>query len=56
MSEEVTERSLQDIIQAAITAEDAGVPVAWKQICLNTYQVAMAEIQRLQPEEEQTEE
>ncbi len=47
------EKSLQDVIQAAITAEDAGVPVNWKAICLQTYEVAMAEIKRLQPEPEE---
>jgi len=46
------EKTLQGVIQAAITAEDAGVPVNWKAICLQTYEVAMAEIKRLTPEPE----
>ena len=45
-------KTLQDIIQSAIKAEAEGVPVNWKEMCLQTYQVAVAEIQRLQPEEE----
>ncbi len=47
------DKSLQSVIQAAIEAEDKGVAINWKAICLETYQVAMAEIQRLQPEPEE---
>ena len=42
-------KSLQDVIQGAIEAEDKGVPVDWKAMCLQTYNVAMEEIKRLQP-------
>ena len=47
------ERSLQDVIQAAITAQDSGVIVNWQELCLQTYQVAMAEIKRLTPDPEE---
>lgn len=46
----IEENTLQDIIQAAIKAEDAGVPVNWKEICLAGYQAAVAEIRKLQDE------
>lgn len=44
-------KTLQSVIQAAIEAEDKGVAINWKAICLETYQVAMAEINRLSPSE-----
>ncbi len=42
------EKSLQQVIEAAVTAENAGVAVDWKALCFQTYNVAMAEIQKLQ--------
>ncbi len=44
---EVPETSLQEVIASAVEAQDKGVPVDWQQICLHTYQVAEAEIARL---------
>jgi len=44
---EVLETSLQEVIASAVEAQDKGVPVDWQQICLHTYQVAEAEIARL---------
>ncbi len=49
-------KSLQDVIQGAIEAEDKGVPVDWKAMCLQTYNVAMEEIKRLTPVPEVPEE
>ena len=42
-------KSLQDVINGAIKAEEMGVPVDWKSMCLQTYNTAMEEIKRLQP-------
>ena len=44
MNEQVT---LQEKLQAAMEADAKGIPVSWKEMCVETYNVAMAEIQRL---------
>ena len=44
-------KSLQDVIQAAVEAENQGVNVDWKAMCFQTYNVAMEEIKRLTPQE-----
>ena len=41
------EKSLQQVIEAAVTAENAGVAVDWKALCFQTYNVAMEEIRNL---------
>ena len=46
-----TERTPQSVIQAAITAEDAGVAVDWKVICLDMVNAFMAELQRRDAED-----
>ena len=46
--------SIQDQLQTAVEAEQKGIPVDWKTLCIQVYNVAMAEIKRLtedQPEE-----
>ena len=50
MDEKVT---LQDKLQAAIEAEAKGIPVSWKELCVETYNVAMLEVQKLQAEAKQ---
>ena len=47
----MTERTLQGALEAAIAAEDAGAKIDWKAMCVETYNVAMAEIKRLTPEQ-----
>ncbi len=45
--------SLNDIINAALQAEKQGVPVDWKQMCLNVYNVATNHIANLEyPDED----
>ena len=46
MSEEQTV-SIQDQLQTALEAEQKGIPVDWKTLCIQVYNVAMAEIKRL---------
>ena len=41
-------QSIQDKLQAAVQAQEAGVPVDWQALCVETYNVATAEIQGLQ--------
>jgi len=51
LSEEQTV-SIQDQLQTAIGAEQKGIPVDWKTLCIQVYNVAMAEIKRLTDEAE----
>jgi hypothetical protein len=52
----MSEQTLQEKLQAAVDAQNKGIPVNWQEMCLETYNAAMAEIQRLnallEPEEE----
>ena len=47
----MSERTLQSILEAAVVADEAGVPVDWKALTVQTYNVAMEEIKRLTPEQ-----
>ena len=47
----MTERTLQGALEAAITAQEAGAKIDWQAMCVEVYNVAMAEIKRLQPPE-----
>jgi len=48
----MSERTLQSILEAAIAADEAGVPVDWKALTVQTYNAAMEEIKRLTPDEQ----
>ena len=39
--------SLQDIINGAMQAEQQGIPVDWKELCMRTYNVASNELAKL---------
>ena len=51
----MSDQTLQEKLQAAVDAQNKGIPVNWQEMCLETYNAAMAEIQRLnallEPEE-----
>ena len=44
------EISIQDQLQEAMEAETKGIVVDWKAMCVQTYNAAMGEIQRLKAE------
>ena len=48
-------KEAHDIIMSAIKAEDSGVPVNWKEMLLRYHEAAVAEIQRLKKENEDSE-
>lgn len=43
-------RSIQEKLQAAVQAQEAGVPVDWQALCVEAYNTAAGEVQRLQDE------
>ncbi len=50
MSNSDGQRSLQDVLQSAQVAESQGVPVDWKSMAMQIYNVAMNHIAQLEQE------
>jgi hypothetical protein len=53
--EEVPERTLEDVIAAAARATEQGVPVDWKAICIQTFNILTEKINKLVAEKNQKE-
>ena len=46
----MTGQTMQEKLQKAVEAQDAGIPVDWQALCLETYNVATQEIGKLSAE------
>jgi hypothetical protein len=44
------QQTLDQKINEAVTAQNRGIPIDWQRMCMETYNVMMVEVQRLQGE------